>query len=310
MRAAVIVNAKAGSLQGKAPADIVAALETQFEDSGVDAEIQALEGAAMMAALKAAADSDVDLLIVGGGDGSVAFAGSLLVGKRMALGILPLGTLNLVARDLQIPLALPDAVKALAGGSIRAIDVAEVNGRYFLSNAGIGFFARMAREREQQRHEKRFGKWHAFIVALIRSVREAHRFDVAIDLGEGPRHYLTRAVLVTNNAFDAKTLMRKERLDGGRLGIHIARHRVRTDMWRTFLRLFIGTWKDDPDVDVLEATEVTIAGRGRRRVDISVDGETWQAQFPLAFRLHPGALKVLAPAPTETSRQTEKIATS
>ena len=109
--------------------------------------------------------------------------------------------------------------------------------------------------------------------------------------------YLTRAVLVTNNAFDTKTLLRKDKLDGGRLGVHIAQHRARTDMWRTFLRLFIGTWQDDPDVEVIETPAVTIAGRGRRRVDISADGETWRETFPLTFRIHPQALRVLAPVP-------------
>lgn len=303
MRAAVIVNAKAGSLQGKAPEDIVAELHTMFADTAIDAEIQALEGEAMIAAIKAAAKSGVDCLIVGGGDGSVAFAGSQLVDRETALGILPLGTLNLVARDLRIPLDLAGSIQALSTSEIRAIDAASVNDRYFFSNAGIGFFAGMARAREQERKEWRFGKWHAFVVALLRAVREAHRFDVEIDLGEGPRHHLTRAVLVTNNAFDPATLLRKDRLDGGRLGVHVARHRARTDMWRTFLRLFTGSWQDDPDVEVMETVALTIAGRGRRRVDISTDGETWRATFPLRFKVHPGALRVLAPPPSMAEKE-------
>lgn len=297
MRAAVIVNAKAGSLQGKAPEDIVAEIRDMFAGTPIEAEIVALEGDAMTAAIETAAESGVECLIVGGGDGSVAFAGSRLVGKATALGILPLGTLNLVARDLHIPLDLKGAVAALAGGEIRTIDAASVNGRHFFSNAGIGFFARMARAREAERKERRFGKWHAFVLALMRAVREAHRFDVAIDLGEGPRHCLTRAVLVTNNAFDPATLLRKDRLDGGRLGVHVARHRARTDLWRTFLRLFTGTWREDPDVEVMESATVTIAGRGHRAVDISADGETWRERFPLRFEIHPGALRVLAPIP-------------
>lgn len=298
MRAAVVVNARAGSLQGKAPDEIVAELQALFAQTPIAAEIKAVDGKAITAALEAAAQRrDIDCLIVGGGDGSVAFAGSLLVDSKVALGILPLGTLNLVARDLGMPLALPEAVKALAAGAIRAIDVAEVNGRVFLSNAGIGFFARMALEREQQRKARRFGKWHAFVVALIRSVREAHRLDVEIDTGDGPRHCLTRALLVTNNAFDPKTLLRKDRLDGGRLGVHVARHRARTDLWRTVLRLLVGSWQADPDVDVMETDALVVAGRGRRGIDISADGETWHERFPLRFRIRPRALNVLAPVP-------------
>jgi diacylglycerol kinase family enzyme len=296
MRATVIVNAKAGSLQGKTPAEIKADLQQLFQNNGFAAEIQAVEGPAMMVALEQAAQQDVDCLIVGGGDGSVAYAGSLLVGKRTVLGVLPLGTLNLVARDLKMPLDLAEAVQVLAQGEIREIDVAQVNGRYFLSNAGLGFFARMAKEREKQRHEKRFSKWHAFIVALLRAVRGAHRVEVTIDAGEGPRHYRTRAILVTNNAFDPRSLLRKDRLDAGRLGVHIARHRARTDLWRTFIRLFIGNWQEDPEVEVLETTEVTVRGRGRRQVDMAADGETFSERFPLEFRILPKALRVLAPA--------------
>ncbi|MDY0883424.1 diacylglycerol/lipid kinase family protein [Dongia soli] len=296
MRATVIVNAKAGSLQGKSAAEITDHLGELFRNSGFEAQIQAVEGPAMMSALEQAAQRNVDYLIVGGGDGSVAYAGSLLVGKKTVLGILPLGTLNLVARDLNIPLDLEQAVQALGRGQIREIDVAQVNGRYFLSNAGLGFFARMAREREEQRHENRFGKWHAFVVALLHSVREAHRVEVTIDAGEGPRQYRTRAMLVTNNAFDSASLLRKDRLDGGRLGVHIARHPARTDLWRTFIRLFIGNWRRDPDVDVFETVEVTVQGRGRQVVDLSADGETFHERFPLRFRILPKALQVLAPA--------------
>jgi len=73
-----------------------------------------------------------DIVIVGGGDGSVGTAASVLAGSEIPLGILPLGTRNHFARDLRVPLDLEGAVRLIASGRSDRIDVGEVNGRVFL----------------------------------------------------------------------------------------------------------------------------------------------------------------------------------
>ena len=112
-----------------------------------------------------AATLGIDTIIIGGGDGTQSLAATKLAGKEIALGVLPFGTVNLLGRDLGIPLAIEEAVKALAGAEPVAIDLAEVNGRLFHSLLGLGFFARMASERQRARHQFPFARSIAFRAA-------------------------------------------------------------------------------------------------------------------------------------------------
>ena len=90
-------------------------------------------------------------MVVGGGDGSVSAAANALAGTGKTLGVLPFGTLNLLARDLAMPANIEEAIEALGAAQPRKIDLARVNGRFFHSLSGLGFFSQMARAREEVR---------------------------------------------------------------------------------------------------------------------------------------------------------------
>ena len=92
------------------------------------------------------------------------------MGKDIALGILPFGTVNLLGRDLNIPLEVEDAVKALPTAERIQIDLAEVNGRIFHSLLGLGFFAKLAGERQRAREQIPFARALAFVVAVTRTI--------------------------------------------------------------------------------------------------------------------------------------------
>ncbi len=98
-------------------------------------------------AAKAATAKNEELVIAAGGDGTVEDVASQLVGTHTALGILPIGTMNNVARSLGIPLDLNDACALLGAGSTRRVDVGHIMGdekrdvEYFLETAGLGLTA-------------------------------------------------------------------------------------------------------------------------------------------------------------------------
>ena len=92
-----------------------------------------------------------DTVIVGGGDGSVSAAVAAFSSSDKVLGVLPFGTMNLLARDLGMPSDPQAAVAALAAAVPRRIDLAEINGRPFHTLSGLGFFSHMARAREEVR---------------------------------------------------------------------------------------------------------------------------------------------------------------
>src|SRR5512142_2964501 len=96
---------------------------------------------------KAAADNREELVIVAGGDGTIEDVATQLIGTPTALGILPMGTMNNLARSLGIPLDLNDACALLGAGSTRQIDVGHIHAdaqpdvEYFLETAGLGLSA-------------------------------------------------------------------------------------------------------------------------------------------------------------------------
>src|SRR6185503_16647759 len=103
--------------------------------------------------------SDADAVVIGGGDGTVSAAADRAVRHGKPIGVLPLGTLNHFARDLGMPPDLRDAVRAIATGVVREVDVGEVNGRVFVNNSSIGVYPTVVRDRDEQRLRFGRGKW-------------------------------------------------------------------------------------------------------------------------------------------------------
>src|SRR5438270_11034766 len=93
--------------------------------AGADAEVELIGGGDCAVRCRAIAERGDELVVVGGGDGTISAAASALVGTGTRLGILPLGTLNHFARDLGIPNKLDDAAKLIAELPERRVDVAE-----------------------------------------------------------------------------------------------------------------------------------------------------------------------------------------
>ena len=87
-----------------------------------------------------------DLVVIGGGDGTLNAAAEALVEAGLPLGILPLGTANDLARTLEIPLNLIDASRAIAAGRTHRIDLGRVNGKHFFNVASLGLSVHVARE--------------------------------------------------------------------------------------------------------------------------------------------------------------------
>ena len=147
MKAAVILNRTAGSLVGQSCRDAIATIRSGFAGQGWDVTVQACEGWVLPEALRQAVDGDSDVVVVGGGDGTVATAAGMLMGTGKALGVLPLGTLNLYAKDLKVPLTLPEAVSQLAAGGVRPLDAGTVNDTVFLNHTILGIYPVMVQDR-------------------------------------------------------------------------------------------------------------------------------------------------------------------
>lgn len=300
-QAEVILNAHAGFQNHE---EARQRLEELFEQHGIKARITIAHSAKDIHKLvKCAAEGGASTIIVGGGDGTIStFASALVKSNRgKVLGVLPLGTLNHFAQDLQIPLALEDAVKVIAANHQATIDVGEVNGRIFINNSSLGLYPQIVRERVKQQRLGH-GKWPAFVWAAISVFRRYPFVDVRL-VGVGKRlDCRTPFVFVGNNEYvmEGFKVGRREKLNAGTLSLYVTRRVGRWGLIRLALRALLGHLREEKDFEAITTTQVKIDSR-RRRLHVAFDGEIDILETPLHYRVRSAALRVIVPAETSES---------
>jgi diacylglycerol kinase family enzyme len=290
-RIGVVLNARAGALAQLGAAQGRKIIEEALAKPGRRIEFRLATGREMADAIAAFARGPHDTLIVGGGDGSVNCAAGLLAGSKKVLGVLPLGTMNLLAKDLGVPTTLEAAAAALARARLRAIDLAMLNGRPFHTLSGVGFFSQMARAREETR-----GFWAGralgVAVAFMRAIERTGRFTLEIETEGRMQRIDAYAALVTNNRFDED--WHRARLDQGVLEVHLAEDQGAFARVETSIDLLAGNWRSNEGVHSFVTREAVIAV-ARRRAWVAIDGERVRERVPLRYAIAPNALNVLVP---------------
>lgn len=310
MRVALVLNGAAGALLGRPPEAIAARLQQILAEAGHEPRVVVGQGPELCRALDAAIASDAEAILVGGGDGTIIAAAERLLPENRAeagrpLGILPMGTANLLARDLGIPLSPEAALPALLAGVPRRIDVALVNDRIFLNSSLPGIAPRMVQQRERMRHDPGPLKWLRLLRAFFRGFDRGPRLHVVLQADGRPVRLITRTLAVTNNplAEGFAAIHTRTALDGGTLGIYAARIDRRLDLWRLIARIVAGTWQHDPAAAALAARRVNVISR-RPRLWVANDGENHLLATPLRYRILPKALTVLVPRAVSDTPET------
>ena len=144
-----------------------------------------------------ALDEGVDVVLVAGGDGTVAQAVGVLAETQVALALLPVGTGNLLARNLGLPLDLGEALDQAAGSGRDDIDVLQADGRCFTVMSGLGFDATMMRETDDA-DKTRFG-WLAYLGGGFRALRRTPRRRYAISVDGRPHVRITALAVMIGN---------------------------------------------------------------------------------------------------------------
>jgi len=288
-----IINTSAGTVFDLTRERIRAAVESAFAERGHRIAVVFAEPADVEGAIQEAVASGVDAIVVGGGDGTVRTAARHLIEQDITLGILPLGTLNRLARDLEIPLRVEDAARFLAAASPNKIDVAKVNGSIFLCNSLMGaslhFSVGRARLRGKPASE-RLPKYLALIGAVLSCRR---KISIVVDNGSEQLHIRALSLAVTNNGYDEQTpWLRRSRLDRGKLTLYVSEHRNGWGMVKALARASVGLWHGDPDMSKLTGSQFVIQSKTRRRT-LSNDGEVHVFETPLRYEIVPQSLTVL-----------------
>jgi diacylglycerol kinase family enzyme len=293
---AVILNGAAGALLGRP--DALQMLKAEFAANGFDPHFIPPEVGPLPERVAQAAHLGAEAVIVAGGDGTIACAAQALAETGIPLGVLPFGTMNLLAKDLGIPIGdLGAALRVLVAGRIRAIDVAEVDGRVFLCASMLGLPARLGRYREAQRGTGSPARaWSRMGWMFLRAIAQTGRMRVSVQIGDRTLGLRAASLTITVNALDDMSgrAFGRSRLDGGELAFIVIRRLTLVRIALLAIRVLRRDWRRDPGVQEYRTPELIVSKRGRA-IQVMNDGELMVLEPPLHYRIRPGALLVIAP---------------
>ena len=292
MKVLVIVNPQAGSVSHDERQEQWREI---FQSHGIDAEIARVPPEGLSARIKRAAEQGVDAVVAAGGDGTVSAVASHMAGTSLLLGVLPVGTRNHFAKDAGIPLEFAAAVKVIAGGATRVIDVGDVNGRTFLNNSSIGAYPEAVQARTKELVLPKRRKTTAMILGLLRVFHLRPLLRVRITHDERTYTRQTPFVFVGNNEYG--NLLRESkraRLDEGTLSLFTARSTGLLCLLRLIRDGMLNRLATSRDFEHQLVKEVKLVP-GRRAHEVSVDGDVVRMEGTLHYRIVPGALRVLVP---------------
>lgn len=253
-------------------------LETTEDDPGAGQTRQALAAGA-------------DLVLVCGGDGTVAACAGAVAGTGVPIGIVPTGTGNLLVRNLRLPLEVPAALDRALGQHRRTIDLLEADGRRFAVMAGLGFDAAMIRETGEQA-KARHG-WAAYILGGLRALRNTARARYEVRVDERPARRLRALGVVVGNVGELQggiaVLPDADPADG-LLDVIVLAPRGWLDVLVLGWRILIRRPGYGRQALVLRGRRVEI--RADRKMPIEFDGDFAGEQDALTVTVLPGAVTV------------------
>lgn len=240
---------------------------------------------------RAAVEDGVQTLCVVGGDGMVHLAVQALAGSQTRLGLVPAGTGNDVARYLDLPRKdTHAATDVIIGGRERTIDLARVGARYYVTVLAAGFDAKVNERANQMTWPKGQMRYNLATLAELRTFEplpyvleidgQEQRLDaMMVAVGNGPS--FGGGLRITEGAA----------LDDGLLDVVAILPMSKTQLVRTYPKLFKGTHVQHPQYRHWAARTITVAAPG---IVAYADGERIGA-LPLTVEIVPQALRVLVP---------------
>jgi YegS/Rv2252/BmrU family lipid kinase len=229
-------------------------------------------------------------VVAAGGDGTINEVVNGLAGSDVALGVLPVGTMNVFAAELGLPKRLREAWRVILEGKTREVDLARANRQYFVQLAGVGLDAQVVKETTWDMKRK-LGP----LSYLLSAAQVAARKPPKLLVHDGTRTEEGSFVLIGNGRFYGGRLefFREARIDDGLLDVLVFKRMSHLDIARYMGNVLVGRHTTLPDVVYFQARKVRV--ESEEEVPVEVDGEL-ATVLPVTFRIVSSKLKVLVPA--------------
>lgn len=287
-RALLIVNDKSRS----GASNIDAAID-RLKGRGIEIIEGRPDGPDQIAELINRHRSDVDCVIIGGGDGSMNAAAPALVETQLPLGILPLGTANDLARTLNIPTDIGQAFDIIAGGILHRIDLGSVNGRYFFNVANIGLGVHVTHHLSSDL-KQRWGIL-SYARSLFTAIRSFRPFHAEIICDGRHRRVRTIQIAVGNGRHygGGMTVSEHASIDDDRFFLYNLEPLSLWQMLKFAPAFRSGRFEKLDPVDLDHGRDIEV--KTRKHMPVTADGEL-VTTTPAKFSLLPGAISVFVPA--------------
>ena len=286
-RAILIVNT--ASRSGK---DAFEPVRQKLTAGGVELiDAKAVEEPSSLPGEVRAAVDRAPMVIVGGGDGTLSETVDHFLGSDTIFALLPLGTANSFARTLGIPLELDGAVEVIARGRPRRIDLACIDGDYFLNNAALGLAPKVAESVPHglKRHLGRVG----YLIWAGWSAANFKAFQLIVDDGERRHHlWATEARIANGRYHGGVELIESADVDSGEIVVQAVEGRSVVKLGWSYVASALKHRARHEPLREFRGRKLRIETRPRMRV--SIDGELGP-ETPLEASVAPGAIVVAAP---------------
>lgn len=238
---------------------------------------------------------ELDLVIMGGGDGTISSMAKVLYDCKMALAVLPLGTANDLARSLSLPETLEEVFDVIAANHRRRIDLGKVNGHYFFNVANLGLGVKVSEELTDQ-VKKQWGVF-SYLRAFFAALARIRQFKIKLTVDGEHRRLRSIHMAVGNGHYygGGNVLRDCNQIDDGLLSLYSLRPQKAWELLTLAPLLREGQYDLDKRVVTAQGRDIYIETRPAGMA-IHADGEPI-TRTPAHFQVLPGALEVVVPPP-------------
>lgn len=276
------------------PATEVAALQDAAE--AADLEVITLGGGVdVVQEVRGRLQRGIRLFVAAGGDGTINGVVQALVSTDAVLGVIPIGTFNHFAKDLNIPLPWREALGVVLTGTTRQVDAARVNERFFVNNVSMGLYPELVARREEKGRD--YPRWKARLLAAAATLKKYPHVAIAVESEHHHEAIRTHVFMVSNNSYDLSRMgveAPRSTLAEGRLSVYWLPHLPRLALMRFVAHYLAGRVKEAPGFRSFRTARLKVQA-AKSHLHIGIDGEVFTMSSPLVITTLPQSLAVRVP---------------
>ncbi len=297
MSAKVFINSHSGGVSAVGTEKVSSLIFHELKNTGVECAITTAGADTFdQFCVDAREADDTTMVIVAGGDGTLAMAASAFADTGIPVALLPGGTMNLIAHDLGIGGDIEKAISLLKDSRPLLIDVGMINGRAFLNNVVFGDYADVAEIREQIRDAKSLDERLGAISNIAQTLMSSAPAQYQLRLDDRDIKVDANVLMIANNVYSDAVDMRprRKRLDRGRLAVYIADSQDGINLIARMIEVVRGEMNSSEAIEFIETKKCVVTGEGGPGL-VAIDGEPVELEYPVELTLMPQSLTVLCP---------------